>query len=271
MRNGDRIDLKRIGAAEPAQADCFAGLHLRYLLDLVAAVLTAGTARRSPLGQGFRAIGLAEAVSSLYRPAVERIEFCGGIGAGKSTCAALLAERWSLPLVGERFESIPYWQLYYQDPARYALEKDLSFLLSHVDTLRAAAAPNLVCDFALFQTVAYSAIVGDAADTAAVDAVYRQMTVRLGQPALVILLRCDTSIQLDRIRKRGRAPEQKITADYLQRLDRAIDEQIDKLPNTVSVIEWDTSRGSPSRLLEQPAIQAVIDRWSDARSFSDII
>ena len=178
-----------------------------------------------------------------------RIEFCGGIGAGKSTCAAALAERRSLPLVSERFEAIPYWRLFYDDPAHYALEKDLSFLLSHADGMRAVTAPNFVCDFAMFQTVAYSAIAGDAADTCAVAAVFERMTVRVGHPALVFRLRCATEEQLRRIRDRGRQPETTVTADYLQRLDIAIDAELAKLPAAVRRIEFDTTGRTAADLL----------------------
>jgi len=190
---------------------------------------------------------------------MERIEFCGGIGAGKSTCASALTERWTLPLVAERFDEIPYWNLYYEDPACYALEKDLSFLISHAESIRRARAPLLVCDFSMSQTVAYSAITGDIGDTRAVAAVYERMTSRLGVPRLVFRLRCDTEVQLQRIRDRGRAPEAGITADYLKRLDHAIDERIAGLPPGTQVIELDTTGRIAPDVIDAPAVAAAMD------------
>lgn len=195
--------------------------------------------------------------------AMRRIEFCGGIGAGKSTCAGLLAERLGLPLVAERFEDIPYWRLFNDDPARFALEKDLSFLLAHADVIRAAE-PPMVCDFATVQTAAYSAIAGDADDTAAVGAVYRRMVARLGQPGLIVRLRCDTDVQLARIAARGRAPEAGITEDYLQRLDAAIDGQLDRLPPHVRIVTLDTSTTPAERLLAAPELEAAVREWLSA-------
>lgn len=191
-------------------------------------------------------------------PPPPRIEICGGIGAGKSTCAALLATHWSLPLVLERFEDVPHWRAFYDDPARFALEKDLGFLLSHADSLRAAGDTPTVCDFAMVQTVAYSAIAGDAADTAAVAAVHDRMTARLGRPALIVRLRCDTGVQLARIAARGRAPEAGITRDYLDRLDAAIDAQLARLPATVAQVTFDTTAQAPAALLAVPALQAAM-------------
>lgn len=193
---------------------------------------------------------------------VARIEFCGGIGAGKSTCAALLARHWGLPLVAEDFEAIPYWRLYYRDPAAYALEKDLSFLLSHAESLRAAAAARVVCDFAMVQTVAYSRIAGDAADTAAVKAVHDRLEARLGPPAAIVRLECGPEVQLARIRARARAPEQAITADYLARLDAAIDERLAAFNGAVPIVAFDTARDAPPALLAHPAIRALGGTWA---------
>lgn len=186
-----------------------------------------------------------------------RVEFCGGIGAGKSTCAALLARHWSLPLVSERFADNPYWRRFYDQPAAFALEKDLTFLLSHAEDMRAGGDAPFVCDFAMFQTVAYSAIAGDGDDAAAIAAVYARLIARLGQPTLVVRLRCATQVQLTRIAARGRGPEAGITGDYLTRLDRAIDAQLARLPEGIAVLEFDTTAQPAGALLDHPELDAL--------------
>lgn len=190
---------------------------------------------------------------------LRRVEFCGGIGAGKSTCAALVVHRWQLPLVAERFEDIPYWRLFYQHPAAFTLEKDLSFLLSHADTMRSAPGP-CVCDFAMVQTVAYSAITADAEDMRAVAAVYERLTARVGHPCTIVRLRCHPEVQLRRIAERGRAPEAGITRNYLERLDAAIEAELARIPADVPRIVFDTTVAPPAALLDHPDLVAFFRR-----------
>lgn len=189
-----------------------------------------------------------------------RIEFCGGIGAGKSTCAGLVAARLGRPLVSERFADNPYWQLFYHHPAAHALEKDLSFLLLHADGIREAGPTPAVCDFAMFQTVSYARIAGTAPDVAAVRAVAAAMLARLGQPDLVVRLACPVAVQLDRIRRRGRVPEAGIDADYLHRLDHAITAELAQLPAGLPVVTLDATR-PPAAVAADPALLAALANW----------
>lgn len=190
-----------------------------------------------------------------------RIEFCGGLGVGKSTYASALAKRWSVPLVSEQYENIPYWHLFNVDQTNCAFEKHLSFLLMYAHELGRAASTACVCDFAMFQTVAYSSAAGDPADTEAVDAVFGRITARHGHPTLVIRLHCARDVQISRIRERGRTPELSITTDYLERLDAAINRQIEKLPAHVARVNIDTSSLPTSAFLENSILVDSVSDW----------
>lgn len=190
-----------------------------------------------------------------------RVEICGGIGAGKSSCATVLSRTWHLPLVQERFEDIPYWKLFYRQPEAYALEKDLSFLLSHADSMRSVEGPRFLCDFAMFQTIAYSQIAGNPADTQAVELVYQRMTARVGHPGLLLRLRCDMDVQMSRIRQRGRRPELGISRDYLARLDAAIDVHIQRLPPEIRIIEIDTTTVDAGQAMGSAVMQEAMSQW----------
>jgi deoxyadenosine/deoxycytidine kinase len=106
----------------------------------------------------------------------------------------------------------------------------------------------------MVQTVAYSAIAADRADTDAVAAVYERLTARVGQPAAVIRLTCDPHVQLRRIAARGREPEAGITRDYLDRLDTAIDAELARVPTAVPRIAFDTTDTPPEALLDLPEL-----------------
>ncbi|HEX8191679.1 MAG TPA: deoxynucleoside kinase [Allosphingosinicella sp.] len=177
--------------------------------------------------------------------AVGRLEFCGGIGSGKSTVARLLAAHYALPFVEEHYQEVPFWKEFYQDPESFNFEKNISFLLFHSNAVRAVTSSNRrrlpVCDFALFQDLAYAAMSGKSADYLATVAVHARLAERLGPPALIIRVTCPIETQLERIAMRGREPERAITAHYLEDLDEAITSELAIHHADVPLIEVDTA------------------------------
>lgn len=177
-------------------------------------------------------------------PRSVRIEFCGGIGAGKSTVAELLAARYGFPLVKEHYDQFPFWKEFYRDPIEYEFEKNISFTLFHGNAIRAGIASQqaapLICDFALFQDLAYAAMSRLPEDYGALAAIHDRLVARLARPDLVLYARCPVDEQLARIRERGRGPERAITRSYLEDLSANIDTQLHRTLPGVPVIEIDT-------------------------------
>lgn len=88
-----------------------------------------------------------------------RIEICGGIATGKTSLAGRLMQHGSFRLVWEKYREVPFWEKFYAAPAKFALEKNISFLLFHSDAIREAMksdSRDIVCDFAMFQDLAYA-------------------------------------------------------------------------------------------------------------------
>ncbi len=175
-----------------------------------------------------------------------RLEIVGGIGAGKTTLARVLAEAWGSQVVHEDVLDVPFFSKFYAAPQIYGFEKNISFLLSHADLIRDAEDRNeglIVCDFALFQDLSYTDIGCSPADADAVEAVYRRLVDRVGHPALVVHLRCTPDTQLRRIVSRGRSQETGIARTYLVDLCAAIDRRLEQLRSdapSLTVIEVDT-------------------------------
>jgi deoxyadenosine/deoxycytidine kinase len=175
-----------------------------------------------------------------------RLEIVGGIGAGKTTLARVLAEAWGSHVVHEDVLNVPFFSKFYAAPQIYGFEKNVSFLLSHADLIRDAAGKNeglIVCDFALFQDLSYTDIGCSPADAVAVESVYRRLVDRVGHPALVVHLRCTPDTQLRRIALRGRSQEAGVGRAYLVDLCAAIDRRLEQLRSVASdlpVVEVDT-------------------------------
>jgi deoxyadenosine/deoxycytidine kinase len=149
-----------------------------------------------------------------------------------------------VPIIEEHYNEVPFWKEFYLEPEIYSFEKNISFLLFHCDAIRRGikyfSGKPLICDFSLFQDLAYARLTGTESDYAATLAVYNQLANRLGAPALVVRVRCSIGEQLSRIAQRGRQPELGIAADYLEDLSRQIEAHRARLLPEVPVVEVDT-------------------------------
>jgi deoxyguanosine kinase len=177
---------------------------------------------------------------------LKRIEICGGIATGKTWLARSLCHYGPYQLIEEKFREIPFWEKFYtatpQTRAKYELQKNISFLLFHAESIRdgqTSDTRDMVCDFAMFQDLAYAAL---SPDLPILQSIHNRLVEQIGLPGAIIRLRCAPEIQLDRIRRRGRLPEQLIDRSYLTDLEQKIEMQLSKLleKNQIEVHEIDT-------------------------------
>lgn len=150
---------------------------------------------------------------------VARIEVCGGIASGKTTLAALLAKLDIRPIF-ENFQANPFLHAFYADPINTAFETEISFLLQHYHETKTAwkLCKLFVCDFSLYLDLSYANVTLSKGKRGAFLAVYREVKRDLGMPSLIVYLKCDPVIELDRIRRRGREVERGITLSYLEQI-----------------------------------------------------
>lgn len=152
----------------------------------------------------------------------------GPIGVGKTTLARILHEELGGELLLEVFEENPFLSDFYADRARYAFQTQIFFLLSRYRQQyevvpRTLVRSSLVSDylFAKDQLFARLNLGGDEL------AVYEHMHAALGEkivaPRLVVHLRANLDVLMNRIATRDRSYERTMSRQYIDELRAAYD------------------------------------------------
>ncbi|MBX7227489.1 MAG: deoxynucleoside kinase [Chitinophagales bacterium] len=150
----------------------------------------------------------------------------GNIGAGKTTLAKLLAEEYGGMLILEKFEDNPYLAKFYEDPEKYALQLEVSFLLERYQQLnKILSEPNIfsnfsVTDYMFEKCLLFAKINLNKQDYQLYRHFFHQITKKLPHPDIIFYLHAEPSQLIKNIRERGRNFEQNISKVYLNRIER---------------------------------------------------
>jgi len=171
----------------------------------------------------------------------------GVIGVGKTTLARLLQPAFKAELLLEVFEENPFLSSFYADRERYAFQTQIFFLLSRYHQQRRVApqvlaeGKSLLADYT-FQKDALFARINLAGDE--LDMYYRvheALAEKVPQPNLIVYLRADTNILMQRIAFRDRPYERQIEREYIHRLNQSYDQFFSQShPNTL-ILTIDTN------------------------------
>ncbi len=172
----------------------------------------------------------------------------GVIGVGKTTLARLLQPRLKADeLLLEVFEENPFLPKFYEDPARYAFQTQVFFLLSRYyqqnRTVPAMlnAGKSLIADYtfekdALFARINLS---GDELDM--YYRVHEALAEKIPLPDLVVYLRAEPEVLMQRIAMRDRPYERNMDPAYIARLHAAYEDHFANHHRGAPVLTIDTT------------------------------
>jgi deoxyguanosine kinase len=150
----------------------------------------------------------------------------GPIGAGKSSLARRLAERFGAQPVLEDPLANPFLERFYRDSARYALPTQLFFLFQRSTQLRDLAQRDLfdraiVGDFLLEKDPLFAQLTLTDEELRLYRQIYDSLRPQTPTPDLVIYLQAQPDTLVERVQRRGLAHEEAISGEYLRALNDA--------------------------------------------------
>lgn len=176
----------------------------------------------------------------------------GVIGVGKTTLARLLQPVFQSALVLEVFEENPFLSDFYADRQRYAFQTQIFFLLSRYYQQRRSVPETLksgeplITDYTFAKDALFARInlAGDELDM--YYRVHDALAEKIPLPDLIVYLRADTEVLMQRIASRDRPYERNMERGYIDELNRAYDDfffehQARNVAGNVAVLSLDTN------------------------------
>lgn len=151
----------------------------------------------------------------------------GPIGAGKTTLVKMLAEVMNGDIILEPAEKNPFLADFYKNPKENAFKAQLFFLLNRyqqqmeLKQRELFTKPLVVCDYTFAKDSIFARINLSEDELNLYNTIFNMLYSRLPKPDLVIYLRADSKVMLQRIKKRGFDYEKPITEHYLDKLTDA--------------------------------------------------
>jgi len=147
----------------------------------------------------------------------------GPIGAGKTTLANMLAEDLGGHLCLEPAEKNPFLAEFYKDREKNAFKTQLFFLLNryqqHLELRqRELFTQTLISDYTFAKDLIFAKVNLSDDELTLYDTVFTLLRERLPKPDLVIYMRAEPKVLLQRIKKRGIDYERPISEEYLEQL-----------------------------------------------------
>jgi 2-amino-4-hydroxy-6-hydroxymethyldihydropteridine diphosphokinase len=149
------------------------------------------------------------------------VSIAGVIGAGKSTLAGGLSDKFGFKLIKEVYETNPFMKRVYAGNKTVALDSQLYFLLSRCEQMKLQ---NLmpgqvaVSDYIMDKELIYANLWLDSVQLEMYEKINAVMDKTVAEPVLAVYLKLGPAKCLERIKSRNRPYEQKIDLQFLETL-----------------------------------------------------
>ncbi|MDF1535650.1 MAG: deoxynucleoside kinase [bacterium] len=145
----------------------------------------------------------------------------GPIGVGKTSLVQMLGEVFASRVILEKAAENPFLPKFYTNPAGFAFQTQMFFLLSRYQQQRELAQQELfsqsvICDYLFAKDRIFASVNLDGDELALYQQIYSLLDQRIPKPDLVIYLQSPPEVLQQRIRMRGRSFEREISREYIE-------------------------------------------------------
>lgn len=157
---------------------------------------------------------------------VKYIVIEGNIGAGKTSLAQLLAERFGGDILLEAFAENTFLAQFYKDPDRFAFPLEMSFMADRYSQLKKIfdsydGNKPVISDFLFDKSLLFARVTLKGDELKLFENFYTLVKNSIPKPDLLVYLRKEVSHLKKNIEKRGRGFEKEIGDEYLNSINES--------------------------------------------------
>ena len=173
------------------------------------------------------------------------IGIAGNIGVGKTTFTSFVAKKFNLVDIYESVSDNPYLSDFYSDMKRWSFNLQIYFLhhrFASINNMVSNSEGGIVQDRTIYEDVEifsknlYKIGYMDKRDWNTYSDLFKNMTQFIRKPDLIIYLKADLEVLLERIEKRDRDYETEIDPKYLEQLNELYDNWVESINWTKTMI-----------------------------------